>query len=702
MCPRSSVCFLLCLAISGVAANAQSLLPVATSPVENVSAVTSPAGVVPATVDLRRHFGFDGLAINLTEEGGEIVSAEASNTLIYMDCSMGPMLFELQEAEAPQTTALFRSIIDPGSEIVFRDWDSVQFSSPPRVDEGSGPDGVNINDERRIYDYTLIHRSYPPESFYDNLAEDYISVFRQREFTSIPTGGGTAVARVTFPGPNNDIEMRGKFSGGVLTLFGLEFRYDPSLTGDTAWAEYIIENEVSGQGTTIVYLNRGVTTANSVIDALNRDENGLNLPQGLFTFRLDSQANTISNKPEVDDTNDGTGVVNAQPQPDVENYLEGGYIGLFGDSDIQSDPREVGALPVGELWQDIVNPYLVLREDGQAVPITERNTDSGLSNTRGTLSMILEEVPFPGGGEKYTGLRWAINTTDNSASFDNSSLDTPYNVIGRAIGGTMAVADAINSLNWFDRSQGIFGPYNKFPLMDSYEIVPGDLQEIQAEDFVTIYRTREISLFEPTDDVPPALSFEVADWSGAAESVSITNNYELVITPLPGVVGDVEITVNTKDLHENIASQTFTVSIEGADYATWRGLAFEPDDVGNDSVSGPTADPEDDQITNLEEYFFGFSPQLLDTPVVEAFYRELASPGDERAGIRFPQSSSVTGVTSFIERYTEGQGWQEQASSVSSSVPDTPETQLITRELDTNTSSETVGILRLGLRLEEL
>ena len=48
-------------------------------------------------------------------------------------------------------------------------------------------------------------------------------------------------------------------------------------------------------------------------------------------------------------------------------------------------------------------------------------------------------------------------------------------------------------------------------------------------------------------------------------------------------------------------------------YATWRGLTFLPGEVGQPAVSGLMADPDQDGLTNLDEYVLGTMPWIADS-----------------------------------------------------------------------------------------
>ncbi len=65
----------------------------------------------------------------------------------------------------------------------------------------------------------------------------------------------------------------------------------------------------------------------------------------------------------------------------------------------------------------------------------------------------------------------------------------------------------------------------------------------------------------------------------------------------------------------SVDSSTVTVTVNGAadPFTAWRNAQFSAADAVNDAVSGPTADPDGDGLTNTQEYVFGTLPGQPDT-----------------------------------------------------------------------------------------
>ena len=53
-------------------------------------------------------------------------------------------------------------------------------------------------------------------------------------------------------------------------------------------------------------------------------------------------------------------------------------------------------------------------------------------------------------------------------------------------------------------------------------------------------------------------------------------------------------------------------------YAQWKALHFNVSEQGNDAISGPRADPDNDGITNAQEYFHNLSPRAAPTAAERA------------------------------------------------------------------------------------
>ena len=196
--------------------------------------------------------------------------------------------------------------------------------------------------------------------------------------------------------------------------------------------------------------------------------------------------------------------------------------------------------------------------------------EPGISNTRGTLAM----AKLDGQPDSATS-QWFINLADNT------SLDTDnggYTVFGHVLGDGMSVVDAIGAEPTYDL--GV--PFESIPLYNytTYPNWPGE------ENLILVYSAYEVDpiYLWASSDNPTLVS---ANLSGT----------DLTLQYAPDQFGTATVTVFAYDLTGGMASDSFTVSVQGRpaanddEAATDQGQAIAVPVLDNDVPLGPPIDP---------------------------------------------------------------------------------------------------------------
>lgn len=101
-------------------------------------------------------------------------------------------------------------------------------------------------------------------------------------------------------------------------------------------------------------------------------------------------------------------------------------------------------------------------------------------------------------------------------------------------------------------------------------------------------------------------------------------------------------------------------------YASWRQLFFAGNNIYNDAVSGPNADPDRDGLTNQEEFDLGLDPTVPSLgPLVVGFVAPATPPGAKAltTGVGLPQvryekqQTNSTTVAYSMETSADGSEW---------------------------------------------
>ena len=96
--------------------------------------------------------------------------------------------------------------------------------------------------------------------------------------------------------------------------------------------------------------------------------------------------------------------------------------------------------------------------------------------------------------------------------------------------------------------------------------------------------------------------------SGAATGLTI-NTYTGLISGTPNVSGTFALGISASNI-AGTGTATLTLSLLPTPYQAWQSLMFTPDQLANSSISGDTASPAGDGISNLMKYALGMNPNV--------------------------------------------------------------------------------------------
>ena len=96
--------------------------------------------------------------------------------------------------------------------------------------------------------------------------------------------------------------------------------------------------------------------------------------------------------------------------------------------------------------------------------------------------------------------------------------------------------------------------------------------------------------------------------SGSATGLTI-NTYTGLISGTPNVSGTFALGISASNI-AGTGTATLTLSLFPTGYQAWQSLVFTPDQLANSSISGDTANPVGDGISNLMKYALGMNPNV--------------------------------------------------------------------------------------------
>lgn len=229
----------------------------------------------------------------------------------------------------------------------------------------------------------------------------------------------------------------------------------------------------------------------------------------------------------------------------------------------------------------------------------------GVSNTLGTISMAKL-----GGDPNSATSQWFISTGANSDNLDNQNGG--FTVFGRVSQESFPRALELDGLDEF-QIFNLGGAFAATPLVSNTTN-----STFTAERFYRFRSVTEVPLppGQATTDSTLTYSFE-GDIEGDDSEVRVENG-ELIMNVTGVTGGRKELVLKATDAVGNEVVDSFEVLTE-VGYEAWRQGVFSSANAANDTVSGPSADPDGDGVNNLTLFAQGLPvgvPQVARTPAL--------------------------------------------------------------------------------------
>jgi hypothetical protein len=149
-----------------------------------------------------------------------------------------------------------------------------------------------------------------------------------------------------------------------------------------------------------------------------------------------------------------------------------------------------------------------------------------------------------------------------------------------------------------------------------------------------------------------------ADYESLPGSITIPAgavSASIVVRPYADALAEgdekVTITLATNSSYDLAPPSSTDVTILDRRYDDWRHARFTLSQLENATVSGDTADPDGDRLSNAEEFVFGSNPWLPDASAV-APYGQLGHDQDGEAWFRVEYLKDVPEATCIVKRAT--------------------------------------------------
>ena len=285
------------------------------------------------------------------------------------------------------------------------------------------------------------------------------------------------------------------------------------------------------------------------------------------------------------------------------------------------------------------------------VPVLEPIVNEfGVSNTLGTISMAKL-----GGDPDSATSQWFISTGANSDNLDNQNGG--FTVFGRVSQGTFTNAQLLNS-------RADFSLFNLQGALSATPLVMGTSAEtFAAERFYRFRSVEEVPLPAGQAGVSRELSYEpvALDLELEPELSIIGENLDTLEVMFPAATrgGRRTIQIRGEDSVGNQVEDRFELLLL-ADYEAWRRAVFSAEELADEMISGPLADPNGDGVSNLIVFVQGL-PEEGD--VSQQVTRPSFVISDEVIRLEI-ETGFVTGMTFQLEGSDNLDDWESLDATV--------------------------------------
>ena len=97
----------------------------------------------------------------------------------------------------------------------------------------------------------------------------------------------------------------------------------------------------------------------------------------------------------------------------------------------------------------------------------------------------------------------------------------------------------------------------------------------------------------------------------------------------------------------------------------WRELFFNPDEIANNSLSGPFADADKDGVVNVLEYLLGSHPRKFNSRIFESFSRAESANENGSFNLKFKRLENTLDYKIIIETSTDLENWTSSGDQLS-------------------------------------
>jgi len=322
---------------------------------------------------------------------------------------------------------------------------------------------------------------------------------------------------------------------------------------------------------------------------------------------------------------------NAETPATVTNFL--GYVNR-GDYANSAFHRisDVATSGVAVLQGGQIKPTSTAADTFTAIPLqTAVQNEPGISNLNYTIAMAKQ-----GGNPNSATDQFYFNLTDADNVLDAPSQNGGFTVFGRVTNATKVTLDAIST-----SPSG--GPYSIN--LDGTSTNTGFKWPMNVANQGSVPATMDNTKIMKIISVAPitstqALTLSVSSSTPAVATAVMNGATGLTITPV--AAGTAVITVTATDLDDLTNSTTFNVTVNDS-LAQW---------AANKGLSGgqaaPTADPDGDGHSNLEEFAFLTDPTISNN-VNATSYATADASGVKYGRITFPVRKFAPDLTYTVE-----------------------------------------------------